>query len=112
MKPIDSPIYPNGMTALEHAVEHLDLDAARAALAAGADPNRADEQGIRPLHSSVDGEMEDALYRFDTAGDTSPPTVEMTKLLLSYGADPLLADASGRTPVDWARDRGHNAALE
>ena len=36
MKPIDAPIYPNGMTALEHAVEHLDLDAARAALAAGA----------------------------------------------------------------------------
>jgi len=112
MHSIDAAIHPGGLTALECAIEHLDIEAARAALAAGADPNRPGLRGVRPLHWSVDTEMEEALYRYDTARDTSPPKAEMTAFLLAHGADPTLPDDSGSLPVDWARGRGHQPALE
>ena len=99
------------MTALECAIKDLDVEAARAALAAGADPNRAGNRGVRPLHWSIDSEMEESLYRLDTARDTSPPKSAMTELLLLHGADPALVDDLGHTPLEWASDRGHQAAF-
>ncbi len=59
-------------------------------LAAGADPNAAQQEGFRPLHSAAQN------------GDG-----EIVRLLLSAGADPSLTDAKGRTPRHIAAEAGH-----
>jgi ankyrin repeat protein len=60
-------------------------------LDAGADPNGQDTNfGQAPLHQL-------ALLNGDEG-------VKIGKLLLEYGADPLLTDKDGDTPLDYAKE--------
>jgi hypothetical protein len=63
-------------------------------LAAGADPNPQDSDGVSALMEAV-------------ATDHS----ELIGTLLSYGADPALKDARGRTAMDLARQKGKEDAI-
>ncbi len=76
--------------ALGHATETI-----RLLLDAGADANARQAGGFTPLHSAA------------AAGK-----IEAVALLLERGADPGLADDQSKRPVDFARDRGHNATVE
>jgi ankyrin repeat protein len=38
--------------------------------------------------------------------------LETVRLLLEHGADPQLADVSGRKAIDWARDKKRHAVVE
>lgn len=69
----------------------------RGLIAAGADPNAADERGARPLHwaTALRGER----------------CRRVVGVLLRRAADPFALDATGRTPEDWARTRGNRTAL-
>jgi ankyrin repeat protein len=44
--------------------------------------------------------------------DDEDAAVEATRLLIAYGADPMIRDAKGRTPADTARGRGLDEAAE
>lgn len=77
--------YPIFITDPQKAEELLELFLAR-----GVDINAADQQvaGWTALHmAALDGDVTDA------------------QLLLEHGADPTIRDASGRTPLDWAREQ-------
>jgi len=81
-----------GATPLHKAVGRGQLDVSEKLLAAGANPNVEDIEGERPLHVAA-----------KTGG------YALVKLLLSYGADASLkARATGKTPMDWAKQRGHH----
>ncbi|HEX9104349.1 MAG TPA: ankyrin repeat domain-containing protein, partial [Polyangia bacterium] len=95
----------NGMTALELAVEHLQLDIVRYLLDVGADANGRDHYGQTPLHWAVDIECEDARYREDMEGVAYAPRATVTPILIEYGADPAIAANNGWTPLHWARVR-------
>lgn len=69
-------------TCLHEAVSHGSLAAAELLLQRGADPNAQAQCGEAPLHLTSDREM--------------------TRLLLTHGAKPSLADNGGITPMDWA----------
>lgn len=58
-------------------------------LAAGADPNAAQQDGFRPLHAAAQN-----------------GNAEIVDLLLAHGADPALTDEEGRRPVQLAEDKG------
>jgi ankyrin repeat protein len=85
------------------------------------------ESAVRPLHSAAAGGDADivglllrdgasvnarqtgghsALHAAAAAGNTV-----MARRLLEHGADPDLADDDGRTPVDLAREGGHDDLL-
>eukprot|EP00746_Dinoflagellata_sp_MGD_P000978 gnl/MRDRNA2_/MRDRNA2_101821_c0_seq1.p1 gnl/MRDRNA2_/MRDRNA2_101821_c0~~gnl/MRDRNA2_/MRDRNA2_101821_c0_seq1.p1 ORF type:complete len:484 (-),score=104.90 gnl/MRDRNA2_/MRDRNA2_101821_c0_seq1:15-1397(-) len=81
-----------GATPLHQAASRGQLSVAEKLLAAGANPNAEDIQGERPLHFAA------------KTGDYA-----LVKLLLSYGGDASLkAQATGKTPADWAKQRGHH----
>lgn len=77
--------YPLIVTDRRKAEELLELFLAR-----GVDINAAEQQvvGWTALHM--------AALRGDVTG---------AQLLLEHGADPAILDASGRTPLDWAREK-------
>jgi ankyrin repeat protein len=99
------------------ATVHGSLDAIKALLAGGADPNLKDDGGKTPLMFGAEvGEIDvvktllennaDPNIKQDSSGDTvlmkalaSSHTLEMITALLDGGADPTLADDSGLTPV-------------
>jgi ankyrin repeat protein len=91
----------SGMPLLHLACEHLDLDAIRALVAAGADRNARDAFGQTPLHVAVGNDIDSVVqadgpeFRFETA-----------RLLLSLGADPTLRDGRGLVPRDVAARYG------
>jgi uncharacterized protein len=85
---IDAP-GPDGMTALHWAVYHDRLDAARALLAAGANPGARNRYGVAPL---------------STACENANP--EMVELLLESGADPNTARQGGETVLMTAARAG------
>jgi ankyrin repeat protein len=66
---------------LVEAVEQHDVDGVMRLLAAGADPNEPDREGVRPL----------------TIAAHTPEAV--VAALLEHGADPEVADAEGSTPL-------------
>jgi ankyrin repeat protein len=72
-----------------------DRQTARVLIAAGAEINSQQAGGYTPLHQAA------------AAGLT-----EMTELLLEAGADPTLPCMQGKTPLDYARERQHNAVLQ
>lgn len=81
-----------GATPLHQAANRGQLSVAEKLLAAGANPNAEDIQGDRPLHLVA------------KTGDYA-----MVKLLLSHGADASMKNrGNGKTPADWARQRGHH----
>jgi ankyrin repeat protein len=96
-------------------------------LEAGADPAQADAYGWTPLMRAVSGGYIDAVLillesgRVDLgAREESGATalhiaagygqVEIVRVLLQAGAEPLAVDSEGRTPADVARLQGHAAA--
>ncbi|WP_372411449.1 ankyrin repeat domain-containing protein [Streptomyces luteireticuli] len=105
-----------------------DAVGAKAALRAGADPERADTYGTTPLYlASVNGAA--GIVRFLLAAGASPDAEssglgsEGTPLcaaacwghapavreLLAHGADPNLREdhGTGRSPLDWATEGPH-----
>lgn len=92
--PIDSPVNPEGWSALRLAVATRDLSAAQALLAAGANPNHRARDGSTALHSAA-----------------LAPTAYVT-LLLAAGADRSISDRHGVTPMQEADRAGRAAALD
>ncbi|MFD2112268.1 ankyrin repeat domain-containing protein [Thiorhodococcus fuscus] len=85
---------PTADRALTKAVRASDLNAARAALDIGADPNRRDALGSTPLHSAA------------RRGD-----LPMARLLVERGADAGASNShSGETPLHSAA-RGRNSEM-
>lgn len=81
-----------GATPLHTAANRGQLSVAEKLLAAGANPNAEDIQGERPLHFAA------------KTGDYA-----LAKVLLSYGADACSKTrGTGKTPADWAKQRGHH----
>ncbi len=66
----------------------------RLLLAHGADINAAQAGGYTPLHQAAAAGLE-----------------EMTRILLAAGANPAARCDQGKTPADYARERGHDAVL-
>jgi len=81
---------PLKVQAIHAAVASKNIDIVRAVLEAGADANAAQQQGFRPMH--------------EAAGTANRALAE---LLLKHGADPSLADESGKSIADYAREKGH-----
>jgi ankyrin repeat protein len=100
-----------GMSALELAIEHTQIDIIRYLLHVGANPNTRDPFGQTPLHWAVDIECEDARYFEDTEGIAYAPKATVTPILIEHGADPSIDANGGGTPLDWARSRHHGAAV-
>lgn len=112
-----------GRSALRVACAAGNAEIAAALLAAGADRNAADGEGITPLLASaaaaslpvlqvlapslpnpqaVDAEGRNALARLVRAGGEP----EALRLLLQLGVDPAQADQAGRRPIDHAVQAG------
>jgi putative nucleotidyltransferase with HDIG domain len=85
------------------AVEHQDVELLARLLDAGADPDEGN--GATPLTHAIDTEGDAALQ----SGE--PLTVATTAVLLAYGADPALRDASGETPLEVAERYDHTLAI-
>lgn len=64
-------------------------------LAAGANPDAAQQRGFTPLHTAADN-----------------GNLEMAQLLLAHGADVTAVCESGQTPRDLALAKGHSALAE
>ena len=62
----------------------------RSLIAAGADVNAVQQDGVTPLHETA-----------------ATGQLELTRLLLEHGADRNVKDGNGRTPADSARERRH-----
>lgn len=75
------------------AIGHLAI--ARRLLEAGADPNAAQQKGIRPLHSAA-----------------HTGNLPMVELLLTHGANASLPTEDGRTAQDFAQADGHEAVAK
>ena len=71
-----------------------DLETVRILIDQGADVNMAQAGGYGPLHQAA------------AAG-----LLELTKILLEAGAKPDIHCDQGKTPADYARERGHDGVL-
>jgi ankyrin repeat protein len=71
----------------------------------GADVNFQDDAGLTPLLVAVDVEG-DAVWHTDRK-----PSVDLTKLLLSLGADPHIVNHNGKSAMDIAPDYEHEDAI-
>jgi ankyrin repeat protein len=80
-----------------HAVLALSKDAgvARLLIERGVDVNAAQTAGYRPLHQAAVTGRED-----------------LVRMLLDAGADKTARCDRGKTPADYARERGHTAVAE
>lgn len=86
----------NGVTALHHAVRFRSPAAVRTLVEHGADVNRACRRnGSTPLHRAVTQTGAPG-----TAGKAQAAT-EIVEILLAAGADPSIANKSGRIPADY-----------
>ena len=81
------------------AIEHQDAELLARLLDAGADPDEGN--GATPLTHAIETEGDVALQ----SGE--PLTVATTAVLLAYGADPVLRDGSGKTPLEVAKRHDH-----
>lgn len=89
----------NGVTALHHAVRFRSAAAAKALINGGANVNQACRRnGSTPLHRAV---MQTGAP--GTAGRHAA-AIEIVRLLLAAGADPSIANKSGKKPIDYIRD--------
>jgi ankyrin repeat protein len=77
------------------AAEHRHLDVVQALLAAKADANIGDNNGITPLHETAAKGYKD-----------------IAVLLLANGASVNQQDKTGHTPLAWAMHFDHNDVVE
>ena len=117
-----------GSTPLIIATYYNHVEAASILLSAGADPDRKDSMGNTPLMGAcfkghadvarlllnngavvdaVNGNMASALIFAATFG-----RLEIIELLLAYGANPLIRDRNGKTPVDHAKVQENDQCYE
>jgi ankyrin repeat protein len=98
-------------SALHYAVKEGNLESVKLLLAAGLDPNAADDRGQTPLHiavslSVIKPQLDADLRHLNGRGD--PPQQEtyhfadLVAVLLENDASVSFADRSGKTPLDWA----------
>src|SRR5687768_12271908 len=89
----------NGVTALHHAVRFRSPTAVKTLIERGANVNQACRRnGSTPLHRAVTQTGAPG-----TAG-RQEAAVEIIRLLLAAGADPSIANKSGKIPADYAHD--------
>lgn len=89
----------NGVTALHHAVRFRSPTAVRILIEHGADVNQACRRnGSTPLHRAVTQTGAPG-----TSGKAQAAR-EIVELLLEAGADPRVANKSGKTPVEYVSD--------
>jgi hypothetical protein len=84
---------------LYHALEGFDPEELRSALAAGANPNRAQQHGDTPLHIVATGFIRAGEGSFMRSVLRDPRTLEMLNILLAHGADPLVNNNQGSNPI-------------
>ena len=97
----------NGVSALHHAVRFRNPAAVKTLLEHGANVNLAcTKSGSTPLHRAVT-----ATGAPGTAGKREE-VLEIVRLLLAAGADPSIANKSGRTPADYVKDPALKSLLE
>ncbi|KAI6659058.1 hypothetical protein LOD99_14734 [Oopsacas minuta] len=90
-----------GRTVLHLACEHGQYEAVKCCLEFGARPNNTSTSAdLRksPLHVLIQ--------------KLPPNTVEITKLLLAYRADPKIVDSSKNTPLDYAHQKNHKQLIQ
>jgi uncharacterized protein len=97
----------NGVTALHHAVRFRSPTAVETLIKHGANVNGAcSRNGSTPLHRAVTQTGAPG-----TAGRAEAAT-EIIQLLLVAGADPSIANKSGKTPADYVKDNAIRSLLE
>lgn len=112
----------SGDTALHIVTQRRDYDWLRFLLGRGAEPNKANAKGVRPLGIAVGLGWVDGVQvllqggaRADDPGQAGETpliaavhqrNVELVRLLLKAGASPTRADNSGRTARDYAELMG------
>ncbi len=117
----------SGETALHIVTARQDMDWLRFLLARGADANKADAKGLRPLGVAAGLGWADGAEvliqkgaRVDdpgAVGETPLITavhrrdIELVRVLLKAGASPLRADNSGRSAKDYAALLGSESAI-
>lgn len=116
-----------GDTALHIVTQRRDLDWLGFLLARGADPNKANVKGVRPLGVAVSIGWADGAAQLlargarvddpGAAGETAliaavhQRNVELVRLLVKAGASPTRADNSGRSAKDYADLMGSDSAI-
>jgi tankyrase len=96
----------NGVTALHHAVRFRSPSAVKTLLEHGARVNQACRRnGSTPLHRAVTQTGAPG-----TAGRQGA-AIEIIRLLLAAGADPVIANKSGRKPADYVTDEAIKSLL-
>ena len=121
----------DGMTILHRTCERGDVEVVRRMLELGADAKQSGQRGITPLHAVMSGAYRDAMERSmkprgvagewsvekararerETRGQGDPERgpmqfAEVTRLLLSKGADPGAKATDGFTPLHLAASAG------
>lgn len=97
----------NNMTPLDCAIENMQSNIIEFLLANGADVNLQDNYGVTPLHRAIDVEIEES-----NALEEYPPSIKITSLILAHNPNINVMDLNGKTPLDWATERQHIAAIE
>jgi tankyrase len=97
----------NGVAALHHAVRFRSPMAVRALVEHGANVNQAcRKSGSTPLHRAVTSTGAPG-----TAGKRQE-AIEIIRLLIAAGADPSIANKSGRKPADYVKDDAIKSLLK
>jgi ankyrin repeat protein len=93
----------SGWSLLHFAAEFQDVIAIDYLIHLGVDPNRRDLYGQTPLHIAVDSEID------GTVQPGAPLEYKVTRRLVELGASPTIADAEGKSPLDWIAAYGDEA---